>query len=799
MRKYYVLALLGSTSILVPADAQAEQAQSGATASADVTAINSGPLSADIIVTATRRAESLQDVPLAVDVVSGADLRKLNLFDFKDVQALSPGLQLTNNDGRSNVATLRGITFDPDAGAPPAVDVFINEVPIDIQTAFTAIYDVGQIEILRGPQGIFRGRTSPAGAITLKTKRPDMNSPEGYAQATLTDRRSFNFQTGLSVPIIQDVLAIRGAMLIDANRSNQVRHIDGTRSRGDTESARITLGFTPSPNFEAYLTYQYLTSDVRPYVAVFGDGNQPSLLDPSRSGPAISLDDRLSVTEGVPRFQNRTNLITLEATYNMGWANLSFNGGYQKTLLLQSRDQDATNAIPNQTQMQTVVNPYETITGDLRLTSDGDGPFSWNLGATYSHMRNDVVVNQVADVFSGLTSTPLPADTGRFPVDVVVGVPVVSDIYSVTGSLGYELTPALKLEVGARYNWSETSRQSFLTVVLPSLGVTQLENYPTIANPQQNFKAVTGGASLTWEVTPDFTTYASYGRSFRPGTVAVGVSTPLDGDILSTPKETSDAGELGVKASLFDRRLSVNIAAFYQRFKNYIGYEANLTTNVTRLLGQVDAAPTPLPSFGDASSRGIEAQVMARMTDNFDLSVNASYADAHYDDAQIYCNDYNGDGIPDSDGVPSVPEGQQVAVCARNDRLSQIAKFNLSATGELRFGSDGTVPFVRGLVNYRPGFNSTLDRYQYRNFANISVFAGVRGPDSRWEMTAFVKNLLNQTRATRVSQGVGQYPTTGLDDNFEPTGMAGAPFVSGYRTAVISAPREIGLTLNFNW
>jgi iron complex outermembrane receptor protein len=116
----------------------------------------------EIIVTATRQEQTLQDTPMAVDVVTSDTITKLNVFDAKEIQNLSPGLQLTNNDGRSNVATLRGVTFDPDSGSSPAVEIFLNEVPTDAQTVFTAIYDVGQIEVLRGPQGLFRGRTSPA-------------------------------------------------------------------------------------------------------------------------------------------------------------------------------------------------------------------------------------------------------------------------------------------------------------------------------------------------------------------------------------------------------------------------------------------------------------------------------------------------------------------------------------------------------------------------------------------------------------------------------------------------------------
>ena len=145
----------------------------------------------EIVVTATRRSERLQNVPMTIDVATGEQIKKFDIFDFKDVNILAPGLELTNSQGRDNTATLRGIPFDPDSGTLPAVDVYYNEIPVDAQTAFTAIYDVEQIEVLHGPQGLLRGRsTSPAGSITLKTQDPSLTEFNGYVQATGSDQNA---------------------------------------------------------------------------------------------------------------------------------------------------------------------------------------------------------------------------------------------------------------------------------------------------------------------------------------------------------------------------------------------------------------------------------------------------------------------------------------------------------------------------------------------------------------------------------------------------------------------------------
>lgn len=230
----------------------------------------------EIIVTATRQSQKLQDVAMTVNVATGEQLEKFKIFDVKDVQQLAPGLELTNVSGRNNTTTLRGISFDPDQGTSPAVQVYLNEIPTDAQTVYTAIYDVQQIEVLRGPQGLLRGLSAPAGAITIATRRPSFEKPEGYAQITGTTRAGYNAQMGASLPF-SDTFAIRVAALVDGNRLNNVYNVTRKeRSKSTTESARITLGWKPTDNFTGYLTYQYLKADNRQFQQVIGAGNTPT-------------------------------------------------------------------------------------------------------------------------------------------------------------------------------------------------------------------------------------------------------------------------------------------------------------------------------------------------------------------------------------------------------------------------------------------------------------------------------------------------------------------------------------------
>jgi len=262
----------GASLLVLAAAAQSASAQ---TAAQPVDVQPAAPAALEeIVVTATRRTEKLRNVPMAIDVVSANDLAKKQIFDFKDIDKLAPGLELQNTTGRNNTATLRGIAFDPDSGTLPTVDVYFNDVQADAQTLFTSIYDIDQIEVLRGPQGLLRGSTSPAGAITLKTKTPSLTDYDGYVQATGSNQDAYNFQGAVSIPVIQDILGVRVAGLGDQNDINHVHNVTrGDDSNGHTASGRLSINFAPTDDFKSMLTYQYLYANNIQYTQVIGPGN----------------------------------------------------------------------------------------------------------------------------------------------------------------------------------------------------------------------------------------------------------------------------------------------------------------------------------------------------------------------------------------------------------------------------------------------------------------------------------------------------------------------------------------------
>jgi iron complex outermembrane receptor protein len=754
---------------------------------------------AEIIVTATRRLEKLQDVSMSVNVATGEQLQKFNIFDAKDVQQLAPGLELTNTTGRNNTTTLRGITFDPDQGTDPAVRVYYNEVPTDAQTVYTAIYDIEQIEVLRGPQGLLRGLSAPAGAITIRTRRPNFDAPEGFVQATATDRAGYNVQGGVSLPF-NDQLALRVSALVDGNRVNNVTNVNrDERSRSNTESARATLGWRPSEAFSAYLTYQYLHADNTQFQQVVGDGNTPFAFNPARSGPALSVSDYGAVSEGTFRNQNLTHLLNLAFDYDLGGSTVSFVGAHQYSRLTIDRDLDPGNAVPGYVAASKVITPYKVDTAELRWQTNNSEGLGGGVGVFYTKQTGTTVVDQRADSFllpvagpDALIDLGFPV-SNMIPVGVNVVVPVDTKTWSLAANLRYKTGP-LTIEGGLRYSiikGNQTTQQTLIFGTHPFLGpasgavVGPTEIIPANLQKRTN-KPLTGGLTINYAVTDDLNVYAAYGRAFRAGSTGVAVPAGISDDLISTRGETTDSFEVGLKGSLMDRKINYTLAAFYQKFDGFL-------SRFTSIYYESAAAQPPTGFFdfnynGDAKVKGIEGSINARFIDTWDMNVSAAYTRGRYSDALLPCNDFDGSGVPNQNGVNTVQGTGNVSYCRSNGRLAEVPDFSLTANTELRFPAGDYTPFVRALFTYRPGFTSDRVNFRYQDRELLNLFVGVRGPDDKWEITAFARNVLNQKRITNISLGNATVPT-----------QLGGPLDSGYRTVNVTNPREFGVTGMFKF
>jgi len=737
----------------------------------------------EVIITASKRKESIQSVPMSVDAVTGDTLRKMNVTQFSDVEKLSPGLVLNASDGRGQNVALRGVTFDPDTAASPTVQIYWNETPIGSSDAFRGLFDIGRIEVLRGPQGTLRGQTSPAGAITVATRQPSLNGLEGTVSQTIGARSMWNTQAAVNVPLIEGKLALRVAGLYDRSEDGVHNVVNGRDNSRRARAGRASLLYQPFKELEILLVHQQLSDRSVNYPVAVGEpvpGQAP--------GPSLEGDDYASVVEGGYDFYNLAKLTSLNATWTAQNHKLSYIGGFQQRRETGDRDIDSTNVIQGYRYAQQVRQKGKQNTHEIRIEST-DNPF-WNymVGGYYSKNRN---VSQVRQPVNYLFSAPYTPPLFTF-LDGFGSPRNFSKSTALFTDHRFELTPNDNFEAGVRVQKNQSYTQQYITVF-----GSQSSALPD-DKAMQDSKRWTGSASYKHTFTKDLMAYVSYAGGYRPGGAALFVTSKVDPNILLYKPETSNSFEIGLKSKLLNRKLTLNVDVFQQKLKNYIARANTIWARPSAVVGE-PAGPGPGGTYpgdastgglnfntnGDVISRGLEATAIYSIVPNWQAQLSLSYVDAHYNNALLYCNDSNNDGIPDSNGA-FVQPGRQVSVCKSNRPLAdslgnEPGRLNMTLQSEYSRAIGNVEAFARGLVRYVPPSYNLERKQDISSFTPVDLFIGVRDPGHKWELSLWSQNLFNRVL---VRPGPAYYVG----------GYAG-----GYSQVRVTDQRKYGVTLRYDF
>jgi len=382
---------------------------------------------------------------------------------------------------------------------------------------------------------------------------------------------------------------------------------------------------------------------------------------------------------------------------------------------------------------------------------------------------------------TAFSTTPV---ANQLPLNVLVRVPVYSKTWSFNANLSYRAGP-LKIEGGLRYSIIE-GNQTTQQQLSGTFNTPLVEIIP--ANLQRRTdRPVTGGATISYEVTPDLNVYAAYGHSFRSGSTKVAGPAFVSADLIRTNPEKTDSFEVGLKGSLFDHRASFTVAAFYQKLDGFLSRFTSIYWQTAN-----DQPPTGTFDFnynGKAKIKGIEGSLDLRPTPNWDIGVSAAYTHARWDNARLPCNDYAGTGVPNTTPHdPAVTGSGNVSYCIINDRMANTPDFSLNANTEVRFPMATVTPFVRALMTYTPSYYWWQSKYRFKDRELINLYVGARSNDGKWEFDVFAKNLLNQQRVTDISLG-----------DVQSDAVVFGSFKSGYSPVSVTNPREFGATLSFHW
>ena len=307
----------------------------------------------EIIITARRKEENLQTVPESVAAVTSQDIEKFNITQFQEVAKLVPGLQL-NFQAFAADATLRGVSSG--VGTEPAtLQQYLNDVAVDTTVLFASQYDVGQVEVLRGPQGTIRGKIAETGALTTRTRRPDLEDIGGYGSVTVGNQNNSNVQGAVGFPLIQDKLGIRFAAIRDENDAGGVRSISNNAApRNVRTGGRVTTEFTPIPTLDAVISYQHIYYHQQFFMGpLFGSG-YPGGTVPGQTysepagynGPTLIASQRLSVQPGLNDDKTKFNDVEGKIAWTFAGQTLTYVGGWVRYSFDIRGDADATNTIP---------------------------------------------------------------------------------------------------------------------------------------------------------------------------------------------------------------------------------------------------------------------------------------------------------------------------------------------------------------------------------------------------------------------------------------------------------------------
>jgi len=733
----------------------------------------------EILVTAQKRTESLQDIPATVNVLSGDMLKDFNALKFADLESLTAGLQITSLSGRSGRMSLRGVPHTPVSAAEGAVTTYWNQSIVDSNAIYQQMFDVERIEILRGPQGTLAGRTSPAGAINIHLARPNLEESEGELRTTFSDNNGVNTQLATSVPLIPGKLAVRFAGLFDESDLNEVENIvNGETSHEETNASRVSVSWLPADNLSVDLAVQYMDRDFNDVAVLSGTPAVPQL-DPQSKLTALDDYDFRGASVGIDGKEDTTHAEFLNSSLVVEWDLESHTvtavTGYHETDSIRTYDQTVGSANPGLVTRRDALDDRTDWSQEIRIASKSDGNWEYMVGAYYE--SSDVFFSQDSHLPAGAAAQgAYGSQLLSFPVDVER-----SGLFTHNN---FHLSDNLNLQVGLRYQEVETDRDLFVSAGSEGLKTPTMQqalpaNFKmkqvlSADNKQLKEDAVTGQVTLQYSVSDDLEVYGLVSTGWRPGGITVTASV-LPEDVLLFGSEESVAYELGFKSILMDGAMRLSGAVFSQDFTDYI----NRIGGIYVRDDQGAVGRTGFTTNGDAQVTGAELEMQANLSESWSLGGNIAYSDSEYADGTMGpCNLI-------ANGAPAIPQDQSFATCdLGGEPIGRVAPWSGSLNSEYRVKFDNFVGYGRLLYSYI-GDQVGGDIDELPAYNRFDAYIGVRNKQMTVEL--YARNLFDEEAL--VTGAMSTPPVT----------IGGQPKLSGYANRYPIPPRQVGINASYRW
>lgn len=773
MIKTYLLA--ASATIAMATSAQAQEV------AADATIEDAAP--AEIVVTAQKRAERLQDVPVALSVISGDAIANQGGVNIENAQYLVPSLNFRKSGTTLNqFLFLRGIgTANFSIAAEPSVSAVLDGVVLSTAgEAFADLVDIERVEVLRGPQGTLFGKNASAGVINIVSKRPT-DAFEGFGEAGyfFGEGAEYRLRGGVNVPFSPTV---RGRFTgfygdYDGNIRNVAPNVASRVNGYEHYGFRGVVEAEAGEKLELTLIGDWRKSDDDccaeiiggPPLTAAGGVNTANLALIQTVLPTLRGDETRRIAQNlVTATEEESYGISLQADLDVGAAGtLTSITAHRWFDNNEIRDGDfLPTAYVGFVQLHDVgPQNSKTFSQELRLTSPGGQALEYVVGAYYSRNKNERTFTRNDIACAAAPGATLPAGVltpcGTAGLTATSTFPSGSADFGSTfknaavfGQATFNVTEALRLIGGLRYTHDELDVFHIRRTTLAGPGINPnfdagvFNNGATdpltgafIPGPSNGipFTAtskkdnLSGRAGVQYDLSDDNMVYATYARGYKGPAYNIFYNmNAASANRISA--ETADSFEVGLKNTLLDGALVLNLAGFYAKYKNFQANNPDLVAGVVT---------TRLTNAGTVSTRGFEADLIARPTDNWSLTGGFAYTDAKIDSFRVPPGAPANQIIPDGTQLTSAPKFKASMTSNTDVETGWFA--NLFFGGSLSYQSKQLTqlspdPIVRAAT--------TVGSY-----ALADIQAGLVDPDDRWKLSFLVRNLFDESFAAAIQTG----------------------------------------------
>lgn len=645
----------------------------------------------EIVVTAQKRDQSLQDVPLAITALSSDDLQRVNAQDMKDIQFSTPNLTVNGATAATQSFGIRGISdFSRNPGYDNRVGVYVDGVWVGRSTASNqSALDIQSVEVLRGPQGTLFGKNTVAGALNITTKRPT----EELGGTLAMDLGNYNLQKvmgTINLPLTDNLLT-----KLSVSTTRRDGHVDDVLTGRDYEdkdeqAIRGQIQWNAGDNTEVLFNFDHMENEFTTTIAESAsDAFAPKPYEVALDGTQFMSTE----VEGLG--------LTINHALESGFELTSITGKRYSEWVLTDNDEDY---LPSPFASSSFVEESDHISQEFRLASPENDDFDYVVGVYF--LDQEIKGSNDATAFAPLVNPLAPA--------IYVGAGAASTVevssFAAFAHGNYQLTDNLELTAGLRYTKEDKDLDYSIEDTSGLFTNTTLKDDRSASNWSPK-------ASLNWFVNEDIMIYGSYSKAYKSG--GWNADMVASAEAIAFDDEEVDSFEIGLKSTLLDGRMRFNATVFHANYTDYQVFSFVPLNSGGTLITVSNA--------GEVTSQGLELDLQWMINENWRLWTAYGYTDSTFDKFE------NGGG-------PGVNYDGNATANAPEDSFSFGFEYaTQTADGELIASMDY---FYRGESFSNPN-NAAANEVESRE--ELSARVGYEAGSGQWSAYLWGKNLTDET------------------------------------------------------